>query len=298
MRQCRSPLLVLALLLGGVLLGCDEIQTPKPGESAASAVSAPTQFDARTAGDISGRVTWAGPVPIVPPFEIRSFILQGQPGRLRLIRANPNAPVVDPSTRGVAGAVAFLRGVAPAKGRPWNHAPVHVEQRDRRLHVVQGDAYGRVGFVRRGDEIEMVSRERCFHALHGGGAAFFSLTFPDPNQARRRRLTSTGVVELTSAAGYYWMRGYLFVDDHPYYTCTDAQGRFRLERVPPGRYELVCWHPSWLEERHDRDPETSLLFRVFFRPPVQLRQQIELPPGGNVAVEFTLKAAEFERRER
>jgi hypothetical protein len=29
---------------------------------------------------------------------------------------------------------------------------------------------------------------------------------------------------------------------HPYYTLTDGEGRFRLDDVPPGAYELVAWH--------------------------------------------------------
>jgi hypothetical protein len=231
----------------------------------------------------------------VPPFEIRSFSPAGQP---RLIRENPNAPAIDPPNRGVAGAVVFLRGVPADRARPWDHAAVRVEQRDRRLHILQGEAASRVGFVRTGDEVEMVSRDPLFHALHAGGVAFFSLTFPDPDQPRSRRLTSRGLVELTSAAGYYWMRGYLFVDDHPYYTRTDAQGRFRLDRVPPGRYELVCWHPSWLEARHDRDPETSLVIRVAFRPPVERRQQVEVPRQGNVAADFSLSTGDFEKPSR
>jgi hypothetical protein len=253
-------------------------------------------FDPTTAGTITGRVAWAGPLPKVPPFEIRALIQPGdKQGQPRLIRENPNAPAVDPATRGVAGAVVFLRGVRAEKARPWDLPPVRVEQRDRRLHVLQGDTDSRVGFVRTGDEVEMVSREARFHSLHAGGDAFFTLTFPDPDRPRRRRLTSPGLVELTSAANYYWMRGYLFVADHPYYARTDAQGRFRLERVPPGRYEVVCWHPSWLEQGHDRDPETSLVFRLRFCPPVERERRVELGPRGEAVAELSLSAADFKR---
>lgn len=48
------------------------------------------------------------------------------------------------------------------------------------------------------------------------------------------------------------MRCWIFVFAHPYYQLTKADGRFRLEDVPAGRYELAMAHPagelSWSEK--------------------------------------------------
>jgi Carboxypeptidase regulatory-like domain len=38
-----------------------------------------------------------------------------------------------------------------------------------------------------------------------------------------------------------WMRGWWFVAGNPYYSVTDAQGRFVLKDVPPGAYTLQVW---------------------------------------------------------
>lgn len=38
-------------------------------------------------------------------------------------------------------------------------------------------------------------------------------------------------------------RGWVVVPQHPYYAITGPDGSFRLDRVPPGRYSLVVWHP-------------------------------------------------------
>src|SRR5262249_25422833 len=162
---------------------------------------------------------------------------------------------------------------------PWSHPPLAVEQRLSGLRVVQGKTSSRVGFVRRGDSVEMLSRDADYHALRARGSAFFSLTFPDPDRPRRRTLAEKGIVELSSGAGHWWLRGYLFVDDHPYYARTDTEGRFRLAQVPAGRYRLVCWAPSWLKQSWDRDPETSLLIRLSFRPPVVQERDIEVRSG-------------------
>ncbi len=289
------PFAWLPLLPLAALAGCGEIESYAPVSDPPAAAKTSSAFDPETAGALRGRVTWEGPLPRVPPFEVRSYVPVGEQGRPRQKRANPNAPIIDPATRGVAGAVVFLRGVAPERARPWDHPTVRVEQRDRRFLVVQGDAAANVGFVRRGDEVRLIARGERYHMLHADGAAFFSLTFPDPDRPRTRRLPVAGVVELSSAAGYYWMRAYLFVDDHPYYARTDGRGEFRLEGVPPGVYEVVCWLPSWVEERHDRDPETGLVTRLFFRPPVAWRAQVEVPPNWDAAADFTFRTAAFER---
>jgi plastocyanin len=40
------------------------------------------------------------------------------------------------------------------------------------------------------------------------------------------------------------MRSWVFVFDHPWYQVTGADGRFRLEGVPPGEYKLEMSHPA------------------------------------------------------
>ena len=84
---------------------------------------------------------------------------------------------------------------------------MRAEQRGGQFHIMQGEAETRFGFVRQGDAVTMISCDDIVHSLHAGGTAFFSLVFPDRDQPRQRRLADKGVVELTSAAGYYWMRG-------------------------------------------------------------------------------------------
>jgi hypothetical protein len=204
------------------------------------------------------------------------------------LRLNPNAPRIDARGKGVANAVVFLRGIDPRRGRRWDHPLVRVEQREGALHVVQGELDAHFGFVLCGDEIEMVSHDPFFHSVHASGAAFFTLTFPDPDRPLRRALKEQGVVELTSAAGYFWMRAYLFVAVHPYYTRTDSAGRYVLPQVPPGRYEIVSWMPNWVKARHEREPESGFVARIFFEPPLCRAQPLTLEPGQTREIDFTL----------
>jgi len=287
---CGRWITYLCLL---AVLGCGSARPELPANSGPAAAAC--EFDPATAVTLRGRVTWEGDIPSVPPFKVGSYSVPGDIVRQSLTRENPNTPAIDRRTRAVANAVVFLRGVDPRKAKPWKHPPVRVEQAGLRLRVRQGDVDSHCGFVRRGDAVEMVSREAVFHSLHAGGAAFFTLPFPDPDQPLSRTLNKKGIVELSSAAGYYWMRAYLFVGDHPYYARTDARGRFALEQVPPGRYEVICWMPSWREARHDLDPETAVVSRVVFGPPAEPAQTITLGQGEAPVVRFVLSKDSFGR---
>jgi hypothetical protein len=274
-----------------LLAGCGAAITSQPESSPDKTRStAGTAFDPATAATIDGRVVWVGAVPQVPPFKIHGDAYPTRRFFTGLVRENPNAPIVNRADHGVEQAIVFLRGVSAEKSRPWDHSAVMVEQRDWRINLLQGRAAVRTAFVRRGDEIDMISRDSTIHVLRGRGPVLFSFTFPDRDQRRKRRMTHSGLVELSSGYGYYWMRGYLFVDDHPYYARTGPDGRFLLAQVPPGCYRVVCWLPNWIIAGRDRDPETSLVTRLYFAPPLEWEREIVVAPGGKNTVEFKIEA--------
>ena len=241
---CRITLLVAA-----ALAGCDDAPAP-PGPPAGPAAEAVGAFDPTTAGTVEGRVTWAGDIPVAPAFRAPVSPLCEEATGPKREWVNPNAPRIDPQSRGVGNAVVFLRGIDPGRARPWDLDPVQVELRDYQIHVRQGGDDGPFGFVRRGDAVALKAMHGVFYSIQGRGADFFALTLPGCCASRGRVLDHDGVVELSSNAGQFWMRAYLFVDDRPYYARTAADGRFQLPRVPPGDYDLVCWMADSVSYTH------------------------------------------------
>lgn len=282
----------LALFAAAILSGCDESDAP-PDSSATAAVEIGRDFDPATAGEIRGQVTWQGALPEMPSYHAPVSPGNEHAGGPRRLWLNPYAPRIDPRTQGVAGAAIFLRGVDPRRSRPWDHPPVRVELRDYQIHIGQGEHEDRSGFVRRGEAVTMVSHQQLYHSLRARGVAFFARAFPDVDRPCTQRLERGGLVELSSGCGYFWMRGWLFVDDHPYYTHTDTEGRFTLPQVPPGRYELVCWLPNWHEASREWDAETALICRLTFRPPVQIVQAMQVAPQQTRTTTFRLDAERF-----
>lgn len=275
-----------ALIIPILTWGCGDAEPqdtqPAPVPEIASS------YSSDETGVIEGQVRWDGPLPEVPLSKIHGNHNEGKEALTNLVRKNPNAPVIDSATRGLEQAVVFLRGIDPARSRPWDHLPIVIDQSDLDLAVLQGNERVHAGFVHQGDEIAAVSRDKFYHALRASGAAFFTLPFIDANKPTRRRLDKNGLVELSSGTGCYWMRAYLFVADHPYFARTDKEGRFKLDHVPAGKYQLACWLPNWKIARHDRDPETALIIRMYFEPPLLQETTVEVISKATTSADFTM----------
>lgn len=276
-------------IIAVLLAGCGETPPPPP-LAIAPRTNIGGQFDPANCGSIAGEVMWVGDIPSVAPFRSIPEPFTDQPPPPARDFANPNAPLIDPVTRTVGSAVVFLRKVDPERSRPWNHSPVLVELRDQRIDVMQGETRASVGFVRTGDDIEFASRDRKFHSIQGRGASFFARALPKRDAVATRRLTTPGVVELQSGAGYFWMRGYLFVADHPYYVRGDAEGKFRLTDVPAGEYEVVAWHPDWRVAATFRNPDSARVQQVTYRRQLEASRRVVVESGKTAGVKLELSA--------
>jgi hypothetical protein len=57
--------------------------------------------------------------------------------------------------------------------------------------------------------------------------------------------------------------------------------------------ELVCWLPNWHVERRERDPESTLTARLFFRPPVERTRRVTIRRGEKCSVTLSVSAEAF-----
>lgn len=283
---CIGFLVSLAVVGCG---GCDPI--PHAGADApptpSSSVAKSTNFEAAACGSITGFVTWRGPIPEATTAFVTLRRIDGSGFDNRVV-TYANSPHIDRATRGLEGAVVFLRAVDPNMAKPWDLPPVLIEFHDAQLLVRQGERVGRAGFVRTGEPVTMQSAEPYLHILRGRGAAFFACTFPEPKQPLTRTFDSCGRIDLTSADGCYWQSAELYVCDHPYYTTSDKEGRFRFTDVPAGHYDLVVWHPNWTVARMERNPESGLPWRLIYAPPLESSRPVVVSRGRATLANLTL----------
>src|SRR5438552_18076062 len=82
-----------------LVCGCNDAR-PQGTQTSASSEFARV-FNPDESGTIQGRVSWAGPIPEVPAFKIHGNHNDGKEHLTNLVRKNPNAPVIDPTSQGV-----------------------------------------------------------------------------------------------------------------------------------------------------------------------------------------------------
>jgi hypothetical protein len=63
-----------------------------------------------------------------------------------------------------------------------------------------------------------------------------------PGSQKPFELFSENNVIGISCGAHPWMKGHLWVFDHPYFAVTDQDGRFEIKLAPAGTQTLVLWH--------------------------------------------------------
>ena len=63
------------------------------------------------------------------------------------------------------------------------------------------------------------------------------------------------------------MNAFILVFSHPFFAMTDADGRYRIDNVPPGTYSVIAWNEGTSSEP----------------------QPVTVPDGGVAELDFTLR---------
>lgn len=209
------------------------------GASARGGVDSDPDQQPATTGAITGRVIVVGELP--PPSRPR--INQAAVcGNLR-----PGDPIpdyrltFDDETRALGDVVVFLVGdsIPESSGERGESSPetLVIEQTECRFEP-------RVVGVQIGQTVEFRQVDEVNHMLVFGGKT-------NPVQRVRHHVEEPPVtttfdfaeVPVQLCSGFWWwMTGQIAVFDHPFFAVSDAEGEFRIENLPPGRYTVSVWH--------------------------------------------------------
>ena len=235
-------------------------------------------------GTVLGTVTLSGLVPdpkaynlvIFPDPEYCGRISNGNGWRLlRDFLVNEQGEV--------RNVVVLLEGVT--EGKPFSLSVPRVEARDCRFLPF-------TTVVRSGHGIEVVNMDPVMHDIQAyetstamGTRVLFNspLSFnrrhhrgdlhathdhrPGESLVRQFQLSKKRRTFVMQCGFHAYMQSWAIAVDNPYYVLTDENGRFSLEDVPPGTYDLRAWHPGIKQV---------------------VKQQVTIEPGKNLTVDFQL----------
>jgi hypothetical protein len=228
-------------------------------------------IDVTNGGTITGVATWKGEVPHVPPIELQAdTTVCGETVPSLALQVNPK-------NNGVRNVIVYLERVEKGKA-PADKYSLHTVSCQFKEHIFP--------FVR-SQVMAMVNSDPIFHNPHffnARNSSLMNIPMPGGSQEIDHKYLQTagknekGVMrlqcDLHSSMNAYWA-GF----DHPYFAVTDADGKFEISGVPPGKYTLVAWHEGYKVIR-----EESL--RPFYDAPHIRRQEIEVKPKEKVEVHF------------
>jgi plastocyanin len=118
-----------------------------------------------------------------------------------------------------------------------------------------------------GTTVDFPNSDKFYHNV-------FSLSKPKPfdlgryaaGNSRPVRFDRPGIVRVFCDIHSH-MNAFILVFSHPFFAMTDAEGRYRIENVPPGAYGVIAWNEGTSSDT---------------RP-------ITVPDGGVAELDFTLR---------
>ena len=184
--------------------------------------------DEKTTGKIDGVITYAGEAPKLAPIPIpvthkdRKFC----GGVIR------NEEILLGEKNTLANVVVSLVKVPNAKPKPRTPAIANVKC------VFEP----RVLATTKGSGLKITSKDPgILHNAHGYLGNEFNIAITSTGQVLTIPRLRTGWTLLLCDI-HSWMKSHVWVFDHDFFAVTGKDGKFSLEGVPPGEYDLLVWH--------------------------------------------------------
>jgi len=149
------------------------------------------------------------------------------------------------------------------------------------------DFHPHVQVVPLGSPIIVSNSDKVIHNYHinYNGETVLNEAQPEGAPPREATLKQKGLHVITCDV-HPWMRGAIWMADHPYYTMTDVNGAFSLSDVPPGKYKLILWRDNWNVDQVKNG--SGVIESYKWGKDFSKEQEVVVETGKDLVVDFTL----------
>ncbi len=175
----------------------------------------------------------------------------------------------------VKNVVLWIEGIAKGKDVPKKNVDVTINKCRAVPHV-------NIGFV--GGNYVFKNEDKILHTVQAklglayqrkvssrpleDGASIYNLALPKAGLEVKKtikkwhRITEdTGFIQVRSNT-HNWIRGYIFIFDHPYAAVSDAKGSFEIDSLPAGEYIMKAWHEGFGMKEQNIKVESGELLEI------------------------------------
>jgi len=198
----------------------------------------PTSMAEGVRGSIAGRVAFEGDAFRLRAIQLNDdFCVENNRGELMpedfLLSADGS----------LAGVIVYVKRGLNKQKWPVPDNEVVLDQRSCRY-------IPHLAVVQVGQPLVIKSSDKTLHNVHGlkGANPDFNESMPKPGTLPSRTFAKPEICKKIICDVHGWMSSYVAVLPHPFHAITGEDGAFRIQGVPPGRYELAFWHEKLGEQ--------------------------------------------------
>lgn len=109
-----------------------------------------------------------------------------------------------------------------------------------------------VGVAFKGSQFVIHNADPIFHNTSLGlimkdkRSTVYNLALPTQDMTIKKPVRRTGMHSV-KCDSHKWMRAYVYAAKNPYVAVTDANGKFEITDILPGKYEVMVWHEGFGE---------------------------------------------------
>jgi len=243
---------------GAILAACgggSPTESKKP-----DAPRAYTKIDPATAATINGKVLFSGKKPTTRPID-----MSGEDSECK--RMHSGAAVAEDFVQNADGALANVfvyisAGLENATFEPVT-TPAQMDQKGCMFKPhVMGVRVGQPFIVTNSDPVThnvhpMPEKNREWNQGQPAGAPKIERVFTEPE-----------IMIPVKCNVHSWMKAYVGVVPHPFFTVTGGTGTFELKGLPPGEYTIRAWHERFpaVEQKVTLSASASQTIDLTFKP--------------------------------